>query len=93
MKAESNNQGILDGSDSERVGVDDRRLVVLPEDGPTPEIPDDEYEAIYNMVPDRMSAPDSMAMGHYVWRRVFVGFRGKVTGVMLSPEWADALEF
>lgn len=68
-------------------------IIQLPEDGAMPRIPDDEYEAEYRAVVERQSSPDSLAMGHWVWRMVLVGYRGKHTGVMLSPEWCEALEF
>lgn len=58
-----------------------------------PQIPDDEYSPQYNAIPERQSSADSLAMGHWVWRMVLVGYRGKHTGVILAPEWCEALEF
>lgn len=69
------------------------KIVKLPENGEFPLIPEDDYEAIYNAVPDRQSAPDSILGGLWTWRKVLVGYLGKKTGVMLSLEWEDVLEF
>ena len=69
------------------------KIVQLPPNGEFPLIPEDDYEAVYNAVPYRESAADSMACGLWVWNKVLVGYLGKRTGVMLSPEWEDVLEF
>ncbi len=69
------------------------RMVRLDCDtGKIPEVPQDDYMPVWNYKPVRESASDSMAMGHWVWRKVFVGYVGAITGVMLGPEWADILE-
>ena len=60
--------------------------------GKIPEVPQDDYMPVWNYEPVRASASDSMAMGYWVWRKVFVGYVGAITGVMLGPEWADILE-
>lgn len=69
------------------------KIVKLPENGEFPLIPEDDYEAVYNAIPYKKSATDSMTCGFWVWNKVLVGYLGKKTGVMLSPEWEDVLEF
>lgn len=72
---------------------EDECLVRIPEDsGILPVIPEDEYSPVYNYVPERKSAEDSIAGGHWCWRKVFIGYVGKVSGIMLGPEWAEVLE-
>ena len=63
-----------------------------PDTDKIPEVPRDDYQPVWNYQPFRVSAGDSLAMGHWVWRKVFVGYVGAITGVMLGPEWADILE-
>lgn len=55
-------------------------------------IPSDEYEPAYHYIQHTKSTPDSIANGHYIWRRCMIGYVGKMTGIMLSPEWGEVLE-
>lgn len=70
----------------------DRLVRLDPHTGSFPAVPQDDYAPVWNYVPGLQSADDSAAMGHWVWRKVFVGYVGRTTGVMLGPEWADLLE-
>ena len=69
------------------------KLVKLPENGEFPLIPEDDYEAVYDVLPYRQSAKDSALGGLWVWRKVLKGYLGKKTGVLLGLEWEDVLEF
>ena len=56
-------------------------------------IPDDNYKLETSLVKGRQSTPDSLAGGHWTWIKMAVGYRGEITGVLLSLDWAEALEF
>ncbi len=70
-----------------------KNMVRLPENGEMPVIPEDDYEAVYNAICDRQSASDSLLGGLWTWRKILIGYLGRKTGVMLSPEWEEVLEF
>ena len=55
-------------------------------------IPDDYYEPAYSYFQYSKSSEDSIAGGHYLWRKNLIGYLGKETGVMLAPEWGEILE-
>lgn len=59
----------------------------------TVKIPDDIYEPIYTASPLMQSVEDSIASGHYVWKKYLIGFLGQNFKIMLHPEFADVLEF
>lgn len=56
------------------------------------DLPDDVFDPAYEHVPLMAGRPGQMEPTD-IYRRRLIGYRGRATGVMLAPEWGDALEF
>lgn len=65
--------------------------VELPETQEFQSIPDDIYKPVYNYIPNFVSSKDSTAMGYVVWRAAYIGLFGEKTGIILHPDWEEAL--
>lgn len=65
--------------------------VELPETQEFQSIPDDIYKPVYNYIPHFVSSKDSTAMGYVVWRAAYIGLFGEKTGIILHPDWEEAL--
>lgn len=65
--------------------------VELPETQEFQSIPDDIYKPVYNYIPNFVSSKDSTAMGYVVWKKTYVGLFGEETGIILHPDWEEAL--